>query len=42
MREIFDITKIERNWGYYHHVTDRGIAKQLVEEQLARSPSLML
>jgi phosphoglycolate phosphatase-like HAD superfamily hydrolase len=39
MRKIFGITKIERDWGYYHHVTDRGIAKQLVEEQLERSPT---
>ncbi|MFO1258270.1 MAG: HAD family hydrolase [Gammaproteobacteria bacterium] len=38
IHEIFGITEIERDWAYYKEVTDRGIAKQLVEEQLQRSP----
>lgn len=38
IHETFGITEVKKDWAYYKHVTDRGIAKQLVEEQLERSP----
>lgn len=36
----FDLTKIDRNWSSYPHVTDAGILQTLCQTELGRHPSL--